>query len=171
MCRFLFPLLLCKNRLRAKTGVRVAGCAYFRPGRRQAAGFALLEVLIAFVIAALALGVLSAAALAGLRAAQVAGHYEGALAHARSHLAALGRGGGLLPGDQQGDDGGGFLWHSHVRLLATAPVARGDAATVARGPQVALYAVAVTISWQDGERDRSVVLRSERVGAPPPAAR
>lgn len=145
-------------------------CCCGRCPPRRPDGFALLEVLVAFVIAALALGVLTEAALGGLRAAQVAGRYEAALAHARSHLAALGRGGPLLPGDERGDDGGGFRWESRTRLLATAPMARGDAATVGRGPQVALYAVAVAIRWQDGGKDRSVELRSERVGAPPPVA-
>ena len=49
-------------------------------------GFTLLEVLVAFIIAALALAVLFHAGLSGVQAAQSASHYEQAIARARSHL-------------------------------------------------------------------------------------
>lgn len=140
-----------------------------RQERQHAGGFALLEVLVAFVIAALALGVLTQGALVGLQAAHRAGRYESALSRTRSHLAAIGRGGGLKLGEQQGDDGGGFTWRTRVALLATAPIARGDAATVAHGPHIALYAVAVAMAWRDGGHNRVLELHSERIGVAPPA--
>ena len=121
-------------------------------------GFALLEVLVAFVIAALALGGLLAAALEGLGATATAGAYEEAVARARSHLAAIGRSGPLLAGTQQGDDGGGFAWQSRIGLLASAPSADASA-----GPPLGIYAVSVTIGWRAGRHERAVTLQTERV--------
>jgi len=76
---------------------------------RADGGFTLLEAIVAFTIAALALAVLYRGAAEGLRATRTAGDVEQAIARARSHLAAQGV--ALAPGDQQGDDGGGFHWH------------------------------------------------------------
>ena len=133
------------------------------PSPHAPGGFALLEVLVAFVIAALALGGLAEAALGGLRATAAAGRYEDALARARSHLAAIGHGGPLMPGTQEGSDGGGFAWQSRVTLLATVPVGTADTPDA---PRLGLYAVGVEISWGHG---RQVTLRSERLApAPPP---
>ena len=136
---------------------------------RRSPGFALLEVLVAFAIAALALGVFCQAALGGLRAAQQAGRYEVALSHARSRLAAIGHGVALTAGTQQGDDGGGFTWHAQIAPVAFAPIARGEEAATQRGPRVALYAVDIAISWHDGQRNRDVRLTTQRVGVAPPA--
>ena len=127
-------------------------------------GFALLEVLVAFVIAALALGGLLAAALEGLGATATAGAYEEAVARARSHLAAIGRSGPLLAGTQRGDDGGGFAWQSRIALLASTQPAGADG-----GPLLGLYAVSVTIAWHAGRRERAVTLQTERVAPAPPS--
>jgi general secretion pathway protein I len=118
---------------------------------RAERGFTLLEVLVAFVIAALALGVLFRGTLGGLRVAQVAGHYEEAVSRAQSRLAAL-TPDSLTPGDRQGDDGNGFHWQVRISPVATAP---------AGSPT--LYAVNVGVSWVDGSR-RMVELDSERIG-------
>lgn len=135
--------------------------------RKPPRGFALLEVLVAFVIAALALGGLLVAATDGLRASVIAGQYEEALARARSHLAAIGRAGPLVAGVQSGDDGGGFAWRSRVALLAALPVAGTGSSS---GLRPALYAVGVVISWHRGGHARQVALQTERLGtAPPPA--
>jgi general secretion pathway protein I len=136
---------------------------------RDERGFTLLEVLVAFVIAALALGLLYEGALGGLVATRVAGQVEEATSRARSHLAVVGHGTAISPGDTQGDDGGGYRWRLSIRRTATAPAARGDAVTVARGPHAALYAVTVRISWEGDGGVREVRLDSERVGLAPPA--
>lgn len=129
---------------------------------RTERGFTLLEVLIAFTIAALALGLLFRAASGGLLSVETAGKYEEAVSRARSHLAAVGGDTALAPGDSSGDDGGGYRWH----LLIT-PEARGQTASngpVAGPPPPVLYAVVVSISWRDAGKDRDFVLRSERMG-------
>jgi len=129
---------------------------------RTERGFTLLEVLIAFTIAALALGLLFRAASGGLLSVETAGKYEEAVSRARSHKAAVGGDTALAPVDSTGDDGGGYRWH----LLITSE-ARGQTASngpVAGPPPPVLYAVVVSISWRDAGKDRDFVLRSERMG-------
>lgn len=137
-------------------------------------GFTLLEVLVAFAIAALALSVLFQGAIAGLRSAGVAGRYEEALSRARSHLAALGE--SLSPMDMQGDYGGtssdehdnrpdsSYHWHVRVSPL-TSTVRGGDVIGGLPAIRTTLYQVSVAVSWQDGSNTRTVELDSERLGA------
>jgi general secretion pathway protein I len=114
------------------------------------AGFTLLEALIAFIILALALAGLLQGTLAGLRATQAAGRTEEALARARSRLAAL-EAMPILPGDQRGEDGGGFAWRMRI-----VPEASSGGLT--------LYAVTVAIGWRDGATPREVRLETQRLG-------
>ena len=107
---------------------------------RQARGFTLLEVLIAFVIAALALAVLFRGGIDGLLAARIAGRSEEAVARAQSRLTALCHGTRLAPGTQAGDDGGGFAWRTEVLLAETACLPRGGGDDPSR-PAATLFAV------------------------------
>jgi general secretion pathway protein I len=129
-------------------------------------GFALLEVLVAFVIAALALGVLFNAGLSGLQSARAASHYEQAVARARSHLALAVHASPLVAGDWQGDDGGGFAWHLRVTPMASTTVAPVYAVTARRSATfpLTLYAVSVVIAWRDGDRAREVRFDTEQIG-------
>ena len=129
-------------------------------------GFMLLEVLVAFVIAALALDVLFNVGLTGLHAAHVASHFEQAVARARSHLAMAVRDTPLIAGDWTGEDGGGFRWHLRVVPVAATSVRPVFAATQ-HGATVfplTLYMVSVVISWHDGNRLREVRLDTEQIG-------
>ena len=121
--------------------------------RNNQQGLALLEVLVAFAIAAAALGVLFSGALDGLRGAGAAARTEEALSHARSHLAALGHGQDIVAGETSGDDGGGF----HYRLRVV------PAASTAPGGDLTLYAVRVTMSWAEDGRERTLNLESQRL--------
>jgi len=125
-------------------------------------GFMLLEVVIAFIIAVLALGALYRATSDGLRASQLARRYEEAVVRARSHLAMATAGGSLMPGTWQGDDGNGYQWQLHVTPLGEA-VARPIG-----GPPVplALYGVTVRVSWNVGKHTREVRLETEQIGQP-----
>ena len=127
----------------------------------RAAGFTLIEVLVAFLIAALALGVLFRGAVEGQAAAGTAARYQEALSRARSHLAAAEAAGPPSAGDQQGDDGGGFRWR-----MRTVPLQAGAAA--AGGPAPALFAVSVAVSWQADGRERAIQLDTRRLGTAPP---
>ncbi len=129
------------------------------------AGFTLLEVLVAFVIAALALGVLFEGAVEGLRSTRVADRTEEALTRARSHLATIGHGVTLRPTTQEGEDGTSFHWS--LRIVPEGSAAGGGGP---QAPRLVLYAVQVTESWPDagsGDGTRAVVLRTERLGTQP----
>ena len=129
-------------------------------------GFTLFEVLIALVIAGLALGVLFNAGLTGLLVTQAASQNEQAVARARSHLTLAVHANPLVPGDWQGDDGGGFTWHLHVAPITSTSV-RSTYAAAPRGSTsfpVTLYAVTVWIGWRDGSNQREVRLDTEQIG-------
>jgi general secretion pathway protein I len=129
---------------------------------RDTRGFTLLEVLIAFVIAALALGVMFKVVVDALSSTAISARYEEAVVRARSHLAMATKGGSLMPGDWSGDDGDGYRWHIHV-----APVSE-SAARRTGGPAVplVLYAVSVSITWTENDHTRQVQLDTEQIGQP-----
>lgn len=98
---------------------------------RRPPGFTLLEILVAFAIAAIALTALTAAVAGGLRSSRAAGTTEQAISRARSRLEAA----SLAPlGERSGDDGGGFRWRETIRQAA-------------RSGTAALYDITVEISW------------------------
>ena len=124
----------------------------------------LLESLIAFVIAALALNVLFAQGTASLVATREAGLYQRAIIRAQSRLAAL-TDAALIPQDAEGQAGQGFHWHTHIvplgTLLPPVPVPL-KASPYAAG--TTLYDVSVTVSWSDTRGPRAVTLRTQRLG-------
>jgi general secretion pathway protein I len=125
--------------------------------RRPVRGFTLLEVIVALAIAGLALIELFQGASGGLFAVNQAGRVDEAIERAQSHLAAYGRAFAIVPGDQEGDDGGGYHWQLSATPVAVqaATAGRSDLATT-------LFDVKVTISWLAGNQKRSVVLDSRR---------
>jgi general secretion pathway protein I len=114
-------------------------------------GFTLIEVMVAFVIAVVALSVMARAGLAGLDAAGESARYQEATARAQSHLAAIGS--AATASDRQGDEGDGFHWH--VRITPRGTVALPGQ----KKGQVTLLAVSVVVSWAG----RAVTLDSERL--------
>jgi general secretion pathway protein I len=134
--------------------------------REAERGFTLLEVLVAFVIAALALGVMFDAVLGGLRATESASHYEEALSLARSHLASVTTV-GIASQELSGDDGRGFHWSLRIRPAGTITLPRGPDEDPSQGQQAqaTLYAVSVTETWRGDGGERQIRLDSARLGA------
>ena len=128
-------------------------------------GFTLLEVLIAFIIAALALAVLFSGGLGGLQAATASGRYSEAVSRAQSHLAAASAGDALVAGDRQGDEGRGFHWRVRVSPVATAA---SDLA-LRSGYVLTLYAVSAAISWSEDGHTRTVQLDTQAAAVAPPS--
>jgi general secretion pathway protein I len=111
------------------------------------AGFTLLEVMAAFVIAALASIVLYQAGFNGAAEAATAARTQEAVVRTQSRLASIGVLTALQPEQLSGDDGGGFRWR-----LSIAPAQ-------ANGP-LTLYNVQVTESFGN----RQVTLTTKRLG-------
>jgi general secretion pathway protein I len=130
----------------------------------QDGGFTLLEVVVALAVAALAIVGLFHAASGGLLAVNTAGRVEEAVQRAQSHLAAVGRSAALIQGEFTDDDGGGYHWRLRARPVAHRQVAAADG-----NPNVpasaTLFDVEVAISWPGRSGERSVVLRTMRLGA------
>lgn len=133
-------------------------------------GFTLLEVLVAFVIAAIAIAALVQGAGGGLQNALVATQYQEGVARAQSRLALLDA--SLKPGTSSGDDGGGYTWRTSVTEAAsTVRLATQETGVENKGGQVTarpqrtvLYDVSVTVAWDAAGRRREVRLDSRRLG-------
>jgi general secretion pathway protein I len=110
-------------------------------------GFTLLEVLVAFVIAALALAVLFRGGVDALVATQVAERTDEAVSRARSRLEAVCHGARLVAGTQSGDDGGGYRWQVKVVPEQSTVLVRGTPDDPKPPVRVSEYAIAVTVSW------------------------
>ncbi len=135
---------------------------------RAERGFTLLELLVAFVIAALALGALFNGASGGLRSVAVSNRYQEALSRARSRLATVGHGLILAPLHQSGDDGSGFHWTLEIEVTDRATPQRQPANDVqGLSPHIALYSVQVSESWMGDSGPRHVSLQTERVALTP----
>ena len=131
-----------------------------------AAGFTLLEVVVAVAIAALMLVGLFRAGSGGLFATDTAARIEEAIERAQSRLAALSRTAAITPGELAGDDGGGYRWQVRIRPIAVH--LGGGKPPTAQHPvsqPLALYDAEVTISWRDRGHNRSVVFETRRLGA------
>lgn len=139
------------------TGSRVAsrsGSEGPTPGGR-AAGFTLIEVLVAFVILSLALAALLPGFSSGLRSLEVSEQYDTAALLAESRLAAVGREAPLAAGRSSGEFENGFRWHLDVLPLDELDPDLG----------VQAYHVVLTVSWDAPEADRSITLETLRLGS------
>jgi general secretion pathway protein I len=132
-------------------------------------GFTLVEVMVAFIIAALALGVVYQAGATALRATQEASRYDQALSRARSRLVIAGHGSPLTAGDWHGDDGDGFAWRLRAVPIAATSVHPPGIATLRQVPDIGitLYGISVWISWRDAGRARSLRLDTEQIDQTP----
>ena len=129
------------------------------------AGFTLLEVMIAFVIAAMALSMLYQGATGGLRATASATRTEEAVSLAKSHLAAVGRGQGIAQQESSGIDGDGFEWHLHIATLGTRHLTLTDAdrANDSKPSDAILFDVRLTESWVDAGHPHDFFIVTDRI--------
>ena len=132
-----------------------------RRKHRRAGGFTLLETLVALVVLGFLVIGLTHGVSTGLVTADIAARAEEAVERAQSHLAAVGRDAALSAGQFTDDDGGGYRWRLSVRPVATRRMPGPDAGSTT---SITLYAVEVEISWRNASHQRSVVLKTLRLG-------
>ena len=126
-----------------------------------AGGFTLLEVLIAFAILVVCLGVLMRVFAGGLGSLDSSRHHATAVLVARSVMERIGIEFPLAAGRFSGDAGGEYRWQAEVRRSDIAE------AVAAGGADYAPYDVTVAVAW----RDRPLVsLKTLRLGATSDAA-
>jgi general secretion pathway protein I len=120
-------------------------------------GYTLIEVLVAFMILALALTVLMRIFSGGLRNVSVSSDYAVATLIAESRLAAAGIDMPLAPGEMSGTEGERFAWTVSVQDYQPWPGYR----SAAKG--VDAYRVTVTVEWPHGDNTRRVGLSTIRL--------
>jgi general secretion pathway protein I len=130
-----------------------------RPARGN--GFTLLEVVVALAIAGIALVGLFHSGSGGLLAVDTAARAEEAVQRAQSHLAAVGRDASLVEGEFTGDDGAGYRWRLSIRPLTTWQSLGQNGISRAA---TTLFNVEIAILWPGRAGERSVVLRTLRLG-------
>ncbi len=124
--------------------------------RRARNGFTLLEVLVAFVILGITLVALYGQFFTGLRAVRTSDAVAAAVGLARSKLEAVGVSEPLRFGETAGRFDNGYQWRTAVTPYK-------GALALGRYDVVAPYQVAVTVSWPDSPRARSVTLSAIRL--------
>ena len=118
-------------------------------------GFSLLEVLVAFAILALTLGVLMNIFSGGLRNLGDGQQYTRAVLDAQSKLSEIGVSQPLAPGEVTGEFSGHYRWSARVTPVALSP-----------GSNVSLYQVNVTVKWGEGTGERAISLQTLKIGTP-----
>jgi general secretion pathway protein I len=135
-------------------GKRRRSFRFLAIGAGSAGGFTLIEILVAFTVAALLLGALYQAFSTGLRSSAAARNSDDAVLLAESGLDALSA--TTIAVGETSDRIGRFTRRSSVR-------ARPDLATDAE-VAVIPYQIDVEVAWRDGIRERTVSLSTLRAG-------
>lgn len=125
------------------------------------AGYTLVEVLVAFVILALALTVLLRIFSGGLRSVSLTAQYARAILVAETQLVTAGTPDALVPGTTTGTEGETFQWTR--RISDYRPLSARDESVVVHVPA---YQVDVNVEWQHAGKNRTVSLTGLRLGYP-----
>lgn len=128
---------------------------------RKNRGMTLIEVLVAFVILSLAMGVIMQIFFGGMRNGRLADGYSRAVFLAESKLAAVGVEQPLAVSQESGQLGADMGW----RITIT-PYDDGGAADRLLMAQ-RLYQVQVVVNWREEGQQRQIALNSLRLGPKP----
>ena len=120
-------------------------------------GFSLLEVLVAFTILALSLGVLMQVFSQALSAATLSGSYGRATALAEAGMDLVGIDIPLEPGQRSGETEDGLHWRVQVTEVPMADLLPGEA-------PLPIYLVSSEVSWDSVRGARRVSLATLRLG-------
>ena len=128
-------------------------------GARGIRGFTLLELIVAFVVFALAFGLLMQVASGSLRNARHSAHFTHAALLAQSKLDELGAGEPLEEGSDSGRFGDVYEWRLDV-TKQEAPVAPNG--NIDQLP-FELVRLELVVEWRDGSRAREARFVTERI--------
>lgn len=113
-------------------------------------GFTLIEVVVAFSLLAVGLGIMMQIAVDAMRQARDAAEFTEAALYAQSKLDALGVGERLREGGDSGRFGERYEWQ-----LQVAPFEQADLAGQEPGTSpVLLYRIDLEVSWERGRQTR-----------------
>jgi general secretion pathway protein I len=130
-------------------------------GPEQCRGFSLLEVLVAFVIMSLALGVLLKVFSTGLRGAALSDEYGRAAILAESKLASLGVESELVEGTAEGEFDERYRWRTSIVEVVLDE--HTDNVSPPGGGSIQPLQLTVEVYWESGARRRSVELSTLRL--------
>lgn len=141
----------------------------FAPRAQQ--GFSLLEVVLAFVLLAVSLGILTAILGGGLAQVRQAGDASEASLHAQSLIDELGVVAPIEPGRREGDfDRGRYRWRMEITEaedpLPPAAAAAAPLPEAGLVPQPVLYRVHLVIGWGEGDYARELSFATLRARWP-----
>lgn len=132
--------------------------------KRGQRGFSLLEVLVAFVVLTLSLGVILKIFSDGMRSVELAEQTAYAVALAQSQLAAAAADPALPPGRRAGEDAAHYRWEIAIQPAAAPPTTATPAPAAA---PVRLMEVTVTVAWGAAPHLRTLSLSTLRVQSAP----
>lgn len=126
-------------------------------------GFTLLEVLVAFAILGISLGVLLQAFATGLRNTALAEEYTLATLHAESVLAMIGVEEPLQEGSLGGEIDDKFSWRANISVFEDV-TSESSSSALNQRTSATVYHVIAEVFWDIGNGDtRSTVLETLRV--------
>jgi general secretion pathway protein I len=128
-------------------------------------GFSLIEVLVAFAILAVSLGVLLQIFSRGTSTTIATAQYSRAVALAEARLAAVGSAIPLKEGSFSGAPEDGFAWEVGIAAVELGDSTAGPGLSSSE-PPVKAYRVTVSVLWPNGRRARRLTLSTLRLGGP-----
>lgn len=132
-------------------------------------GFSLLELIVAFTLMALIITALLRVFSGGMQGISAAEDYARATSVAESALARVGADIQLKEGASRGSVDDRYGWLVDIRPYQPQATTAGSGGEAGASAQVntlpvVLHEVIVSVSWNEGGRDRQVQLKSLRIG-------